>query len=65
MMYLLKTISNLILVFNFTQLDDLGEVGGDGVNVVLESLVVGLQKRVLGRRNSVFGHLYIRLDHQN
>ena len=55
----------LVFVFNFTQLDDLGEVGGDGVDVVLESLVVGLEKRVLGRGNSVFRHLSLRLEHQN
>ena len=55
----------LIFVFNFTQLDDLGEVGGDGVNVILKSLVVGLEKRVLSRRNGVFRHLPLRLEHQN
>ena len=41
----------LIFILYFTQLDDLGEVGDDRADVVLQTLLVRLQQGVLGRRH--------------
>ena len=54
--------ANLILIFHFAQLDDLGEVGGDGIDVLLQTPLVRLEQRVFGRRHCgtarSLGHRY-------
>ena len=53
----------LIFLLYFAQLDDLGEVGDDRADVVLQTFLVRLQQGVLGRWHCWLGHCHSdRLD---